>query len=572
MKDYANIITKINQTPWLITPEGLDIVMKIVTERIERGRLEDEEVDNRLQNLRSTSGRPTNEDGLQIINGVGILPVMGPIFGKANLMTRVSGATSLESFQQDFRSMLKDDGIGSIIMEFDTPGGTSDLVEEMASEIYASRGIKPIYASVNTMCGSAGLFLASQANKIFSTQSGSIGSLGAYSTHIDQSGADAKEGVKYTYISAGQYKTEGNPHEALSSEAIRHRQESITELYDTFAGAVAKGRGEEVETVKASYGQGRMLTAKKALEVGMIDGVMSFDELLSNLTKNQPRQVHIHMPGNESPIAATMVGDTVYYGVDFGPEVPSLIEAITRHTKTDPSSQLEFSINPKSIRREDDEMKLSAEALKALGLPEDATEDQISAAITAMHSELNPLKDLRAAIDGQKKFSTEYPEEYARMQSLELTNRKTEAKIFADSYKSLRFSDVKVETVDGEDKETITATTKGLSGLALQKIEDVSLMFVDGTVTLSDYKASLDAIMCGIVDYGTKGSDKGNEPEEQNLAPAGNIFEIRSKFANMVVEVMEKDSLDEDAAIKVVAEKNPKMWEIYKNPQLLAAK
>lgn len=565
MRDYGKIVSKINQTPWLITPEGLDLVLTIVSDRINNGRLEDTEIDTRLA---SVGGKARRDDGLQVINGVGILPVGGPIFGKANMMTNYSGATSLESFQQDLRAMLADDTIGSIIMDMDTPGGTSDLVQEVGDEIFASRGIKPIYACVNTMCGSAGLWLATQANKVFSTPSGSIGSLGAYTAHKDQSVADAQNGVKFTYISAGEYKTEGNPHQPLSTEAIRHRQEVINSLMSDFVGAVARGRGADPQVVAETYGQGRMLMPKDALEVGMIDGVMSFDSLLNQLTKATPRTVQV------------LVGDK-QYAASMVDGVVSLMDS-TSSTLDAVKLMFEKGLPPVKLhdnnRGEDDTMKLSAMAATALGLSADTeyTDEQISTAITALADKANPMIELKNSIDSQKKFAELFPEEAARLDASEAKNNTLEAKAFANSYKEIRFADV-IETdevgEDGTKKKTVTPTTKGLSGLALQQIEDTHLKFADGTVSLEDFKGTVDAIMTGVVDYGVKGSEQ--QPAEDTTSVNGlNIFEIRTKFAELVVSEQTKSKangtdLSDNDAMKMVAEKHPQLWEYYKNPAAL---
>jgi ClpP class serine protease len=209
-KDYVRIATKIRQSVWLITPEGLNAVLDIANSRLSGEQFDQEYLEELAASSRSSQD---GENNYQIVNGVGILPIMGPIFGKANLMTQFSGATSLEVLQSDFRELLDNNKVHSVLLNIDSPGGTSDLVQEMGDEIFAARSIKPIHAIANTDAGSAAYWLMSQAQHLYSTPSGSVGSIGAYTVHEDQSTYDANEGIKYTFISAGPYKTEGNPHE-----------------------------------------------------------------------------------------------------------------------------------------------------------------------------------------------------------------------------------------------------------------------------------------------------------------------------------------------------------------------
>src|SRR5262245_48723542 len=213
MRDYLRIVNKIKTTPWLITPEALELILSIVDNRIRGEYLTDEEIRTRLEFAEHSD----DEGSYRRYQGIGILPLYGPIFGKANLLTEMSGATSMETFQNEFRAALADSGVSSVLLDIDSPGGTSDMISEVGEEIYNAD--KPVYAVANTMAGSAAYWLASQARGgLYVTPSGSVGSIGVYTVHEDQSGHDAQTGHRFTYISAGRYKTEGNPHEPLTSE------------------------------------------------------------------------------------------------------------------------------------------------------------------------------------------------------------------------------------------------------------------------------------------------------------------------------------------------------------------
>lgn len=561
MSDYARILSKINETNWLITQGGLDTILQIVEDRLILGKLSDEDIMLRLEDSSTNDKRPRQI--FRSVNGVAVIPVMGPVFGKGNMLTMMSGATSLQMIQQQLRAAMADTEISSIIMEYDTPGGSSDLVEEFGQEIAMASSQKPIYSSVNTMCGSAGLWLATQGNKVYITPSGTMGSLGVYTAHTDRSGADLKSGIKHTYVSAGRYKTEGNPHEPLSASAIAHRQDTVNALMEKFVGAVASGRNLDTEHVRNNFGEGRMFDAQPAVDVGMADGVMSFDHLLASLTQqDKPKAVTVSMPDGVFANAfldnnnVLTWADTSTNQFDVDRDL-SLLTGGVVHQSYDNNG------------KEDTDMRLSAEALTALGLPEDATEEQIGDAIVSMNAQLLPLRDLRNTIDASKKFAEMFPEEHKRMQELESHNRRLEASTFSKAYRDMRFADVKIETQeDGSKTKTIVGqTTKGLSGLALQEIEDVFLKSTTSEgIQLSDVKSMLDSVMTGMVDYGTKGTEVGAPiADDSPFKPSGNIQQVRQQFADKVVEVMTNDSLDEDAAIKVVAERHPDLFAAYKN-------
>jgi signal peptide peptidase SppA len=171
----------------------------------------------------------------------------------------------------------------------DSPGGVTDLVPETAAEIRAARERKPITAVANTMAASAAYWLASQASEVVVTPSGWLGSIGVYMLHVDWSGNNAQIGVKPTYISAGKYKTEGNPEEPLSESAREHMQEDVDRFYSMFLSDVALGRGVDVETVRADFGEGRVLLAEPSLQAGMADRVETFEDAVARLQATPPR-------------------------------------------------------------------------------------------------------------------------------------------------------------------------------------------------------------------------------------------------------------------------------------------
>lgn len=63
-------------------------------------------------------------------------------------------------------------------------------------------------------------------------------------------------------------------------------QSRVDDYYSAFTAAVAKGRGVSIDVVREGMGQGRVLGAQAALAENMIDGVMTFDELVKKMQKD----------------------------------------------------------------------------------------------------------------------------------------------------------------------------------------------------------------------------------------------------------------------------------------------
>jgi ClpP class serine protease len=130
----------------------------------------------------------------------------------------------------------------------------------------------------------AAYWIGSSAEKLYVTPSGDVGSVGVYVIHWDETGFLEQVGEKPTIIRAGKYKIEANPFEPLSDEAKEYIQADVNETYAKFVKALARNRGTNAADVKANYGQGRVLSAKNALAAGMVDGVLTLEQLLTKIT------------------------------------------------------------------------------------------------------------------------------------------------------------------------------------------------------------------------------------------------------------------------------------------------
>jgi capsid assembly protease len=299
---YEHILAEFRQTAWAILPETLEIIESLVLFRVEGGRLTPEEI------MARTGGRPAAKQPTRT-GGVAVLPVYGVINHRMNMMSDMSGGTSIEKLTAQFREALADPAVASIVLDVDSPGGSVTGVQELADEIYAARAQKQIAAQVNPQAASAAYWLASAASEIVSIPSGEAGSIGIFVPHTDYSKALEEAGVKKTLISAGKYKVEGNPFEPLTEEARAYLQSRVDQYYGPFVSAVARGRGVPVANVREGFGQGRMAGAQDALAMGMIDRVATLDQtverLLGGSVKGAITSIRVQVP--ELPAAETTV-------------------------------------------------------------------------------------------------------------------------------------------------------------------------------------------------------------------------------------------------------------------------
>ena len=270
---YPAIAAAFYNTPHAITPEKLAEIGAFLTPKMMgEARAFDDDFP-----------KAGPREGYQMVGRVAVVPVMGVISQRMNLMASFSGGVSTEQLGATIDALVADSTVKAIVLNMESPGGSVYGVPELADRMLAARDKKKVVAVANSYAASAAYWLASQATEIVVTPSGSVGSVGVLAVHQDQSKAEEQEGVKTTLVTAGRFKAELDPSFPLSAEARDNLQSSVDAYYSMFVKSIAKGRGVSASKVDADFGQGRMLLAKEAVVAGMADRVATLQQTLVRL-------------------------------------------------------------------------------------------------------------------------------------------------------------------------------------------------------------------------------------------------------------------------------------------------
>lgn len=271
--------------PWAVDLRRLNALADFVGRHLRAGT---EPTADELPSIRAAMGMPA-PIGARQANGVGVIPIHGFLLPHASPLAEFLGAVGYDRIGAEFDAMLASPDVGSIVLDADTGGGSVYGATELAARIFAARGQKRIVAVANAFMCSAGYWICAGADEIVGAPSSETGSLGVYAVHVDWSEMDAKDGIKRTVISAGKFKAEAVPGMPLTDEAQAAMQERVEEVYDALVRDVARGRGVTPAAVKAGYGEGRALGAKKAKEAGLIDRIGTLEEVIGKLLPKAPR-------------------------------------------------------------------------------------------------------------------------------------------------------------------------------------------------------------------------------------------------------------------------------------------
>jgi protease-4 len=206
--------------------------------------------------------------------------VVDGIIGKHLGMLEVEcGGCDLDTVSEQLDEAADDANIETIIMYFNTPGGTVCGVPELAAKIDEVTKKKKCIAYTDVLCASAGYYLASQCTAVFASPSSTIGSIGVYSIYLDETRAIEDAGIKVNAISAGKYKLTGASFKPMTDEERAMIQSDVDKIYNEFKLAVTSKR----EVVDDDM-QGQVFDGVTAVSKNLVDGtVTSLKELVTFL-------------------------------------------------------------------------------------------------------------------------------------------------------------------------------------------------------------------------------------------------------------------------------------------------
>jgi ClpP class serine protease len=234
-----------------------------------------------------------------------VLNISGPLM--KNDFCGVFGTASLAA---EFKKMEATKSIKNIVLLVDSPGGTVDGTEALASLIKSSK--KNTTAIINGMCCSAAYWIASSCKSVLAgNKTDIIGSIGTMISFYDTTAAEAAQGYILREYTAT-LSTEKNAafNEAKQGFGKKLIEQMLDPINQVFVSAVKKNR--------ANLNQDKVLNgstylAADALKHGLIDGYGSLDSIIQNNLLT-PKKSHKTMAFNKTIAASGSNGFEVVEG------------------------------------------------------------------------------------------------------------------------------------------------------------------------------------------------------------------------------------------------------------------
>ncbi|WP_025662601.1 S49 family peptidase [Rhizobium sp. IBUN] len=280
MRDLPHLASLIFNRPLLVRSDvGRQIIDAIGT-RILAGEALGTAEKRASREMRTPGGRSLPGGAYMDLDGIAVLPIVGSLVRRGSWLDAECGMMSYGLIQNAVADILMDSTIRGLMLEIDSSGGEANGCFDCADFIRSASAAtgKPVWAHANEIMCSAAYAIGSSAKQIWVARTSEVGSIGVLGAHVDVSEADKARGMKWTYLYAGAYKTDGNPHEPLGDGPRARMQADVDGLYDMFLELVSKNR--RMTTKRARETKADVFRGAKAVTAGLADKVGTLDSAL----------------------------------------------------------------------------------------------------------------------------------------------------------------------------------------------------------------------------------------------------------------------------------------------------
>lgn len=219
--------------------------------------------------------------GLNRRGGVAVVELHGVIG------TRIRTST----YSRLFDAIARSKRYRALLLDIDSPGGSASGSEVLYDSIRKVAERKPVVAYVRGMGASGGYYLCCAASKVMALPTAMVGSIGVIYLRPVLEQLLGKMGVQFSVFKSGSLKDMTGFWRSPTTEEEGKFQELIDEVYENFVTVVAQGRSLDEARVK-ELATGEVYTARRALEMDLVDELGGFDEALeaaAQLSGARPR-------------------------------------------------------------------------------------------------------------------------------------------------------------------------------------------------------------------------------------------------------------------------------------------
>ena len=183
------------------------------------------------------------------------------------------GENPVARFVESLHKAAKDPKVKAIVLRINSPGGTVTASDIVYREIqhFKNTSKKPVVVLMSDVAASGGYYIACAADEIIAHPTTITGSIGVIIQTFNFSEGMRRIGINADAITSGPNKAAGSPFEPMPPEHRALLQGLVDEFYANFVAIVTDSRPNLSIADLEWITDGRVVTGKRAAEVGLID-------------------------------------------------------------------------------------------------------------------------------------------------------------------------------------------------------------------------------------------------------------------------------------------------------------
>ncbi len=184
-----------------------------------------------------------------------------------------AGENPVARFSESLRKAAADARVKAVLVRINSPGGTVTASDVLYQEIlrFKEKTGKPVVVMMDDVAASGGYYVACAGDLIVAHPTTVTGSIGVIIQTFNFSGGMQKIGIKADAVVSGPNKAMGSPFEPMPPEHRALLQGLVDEFYGNFVAIVRASRPKLAEADIKSITDGRVVTGRRAAEVGLVD-------------------------------------------------------------------------------------------------------------------------------------------------------------------------------------------------------------------------------------------------------------------------------------------------------------
>jgi signal peptide peptidase SppA len=245
---------------------------------------------------------------------VAVIRLTGTIGSMGRLRTGLSLASLAGVIERAFSLY----NLKAVALAINSPGGSpvqSALIYKRIRSLATEKDI-PVLAFIEDVSASGGYWLACAGDEIFANESSVVGSIGVISSGFGFPQLLERFGIERRVHTTGKRKSALDPFRPEDPGDVKRLKALQADIHESFKEVVRARRGAHLKAPEKDLFSGEFWSGRKALELGLIDGI---DDLRTVLRERYGEKVCLQLIARERTWARRFFR----FGSSDPPPVPS---------------------------------------------------------------------------------------------------------------------------------------------------------------------------------------------------------------------------------------------------------